>query len=131
MLYTQKLPRTHKTKSEQFYRAEEMGYLKKKYHGKIPYHVYSREGTKLIFHTGERIHTQGELVEYKNKLAVVYKVEPNGVYLLKLKEGQFGEVEKKPIFVHEFDYQEHTYPVELPLFNQLGLISFSSVKYKK
>jgi hypothetical protein len=126
-----KLPRSHKTKSEDFYRAEEMGFLKKKYHGKIPYHIYSREGSKLVFHTGQKIHTQGKLVEYKNKLAVVYKVEPNGVYLLRLKEGQLGETEKKPIFVKEFDYQEHTYPVELPFFSSLGLISASEVNYKK
>jgi len=133
MIYEQKLPRSHKTKSEQFYLAEELGYLKKKYHGKIPYHVYSREASKYGFHIRQKIHTKGQLVEYRGKLAVVYKVEPNGVYLLKLKKGEAEEFEKEPIFVKENTYQEHTYPVlKFPFYSIVGALAFmEGINYKK
>jgi hypothetical protein len=88
-------------------------------HKKYKFTEFTREGTRRIMHVPENTHKKGNWVVYDERLHIVNKVSPRGVWLQPYSETREPMKEKdkapKKIFIKEKDYEKQVEPVFIPV----------------
>ena len=87
---------------------------REKYKGRLPpFRVVSKLATHKVTGQEGLMYKEGSVVAYKDKIAVVDKVDKNCVYLIEIREDEIDEKGQNRFFVNNEDYLEHgvVYPV--------------------
>jgi hypothetical protein len=106
---------TYKIKSKKipkgYFEEKEIERLRKKYKGKLPpFTTITRAGTRYVAGIQKKVHREGSMILYKDKIARIDRVTEKGIWITPFKTNGITTPTKEIIFIPEKRVEREVYP---------------------